>query len=133
VLMGGTPWSTSNSRRSPDRSPGSLFTFALIREEAGAAAIIKKFKDKGIDPDGYTKNSTACRVSGLERGRRRARTTDARSRSNDQGGSWTPCLARSATRRRVTDRHDYVVYRRDKDAATPSCNRATDRTPPHRF
>jgi branched-chain amino acid transport system substrate-binding protein len=34
---------------------GVLFTFGLDpRKRAAAAAIVKEFKDKGIDPEGYT-------------------------------------------------------------------------------
>ena len=96
---------------------GSLFTFAPDpRAKAAAAAIIKKFKDKGIDPDGYTLYSYAAFQVWSE-AVAHARTTDARKvAATIKAGSWNTVLGKiSYTPKGDITVIDYVVYRRDKD------------------
>jgi len=96
---------------------GSLFTFAPDpRKKAAAAAIMKKFKDKGIDPDGYTLYSYAA-LQVWSEAVDRARTTDARKvAAAIKGGSWDTVLGKiSYTPKGDITLIDYVVYRRDKD------------------
>ena len=96
---------------------GSLFTFAPDpRKKAAAAAIIKKFKDKGIDPDGYTLYSYAAFQIWSE-AVARAKTTDAmKVAATIKAGGWDTVLGHiTFTPKGDITLIDYVVYRRDKD------------------
>ena len=98
---------------------GSLFTFAPDpRKKTTAAAIIKKFKDKGIDPDGYTLYSYAAFQVWSE-AVARAKTTDAKKvAAVIKAGSWDSVLGKiSYTPKGDITVLDYVVYRRDKDGS----------------
>ena len=96
---------------------GSLFTFAPDpRKKAAAAAIIKKFKDKGIDPDGYTLYSYAAFQIWSE-AVARANTTDAtKVAATIKAGGWDTVLGHiTYTPKGDITLIDYVVYRRDND------------------
>ncbi|MFB9266876.1 branched-chain amino acid ABC transporter substrate-binding protein [Bradyrhizobium erythrophlei] len=96
---------------------GSLFTFAPDpQKKTAAAAIIKRFKDKGIDPDGYTLYSYAAFQIWSE-AVASARTTDAKKvAAVIKAGSWDTVLGKiSYTSKGDITVIDYVVYRRDKD------------------
>jgi branched-chain amino acid transport system substrate-binding protein len=96
---------------------GSLFTFAPDpQKKAAAAATIKKFKEKGIDPDGYTLYSYAAFQVWSE-AVARARTTEAKKvAAVIRTGSWDTVLGKiSYTPKGDITVIDYVVYRRDKD------------------
>jgi len=98
---------------------GSLFTFAPDpRKKTAAAAIIKKFKDKGVDPDGYTLYSYAAFQVWSE-AVARARTTDAKKvAAVIKAGNWDTVLGKiSYTPKGDITVMDYVVYRRDKDGS----------------
>jgi branched-chain amino acid transport system substrate-binding protein len=96
---------------------GSLFTFAPDpQKKAAAAATIKKFKEKGIDPDGYTLYSYAAFQVWSE-AVARARTTEAKKvAAVIRTGSWDTVLGKiSYMPKGDITVIDYVVYRRDKD------------------
>jgi len=96
---------------------GSLFTFSPDpRKKVTAAAILKKFKDKGIDPDGYTLYSYAA-FQIWSQAVARAKTTDAKKvAAVIKAGSWDTVLGKiSYTPKGDITLIDYVVYRRDKD------------------
>lgn len=96
---------------------GSLFTFSPDpRKKVTAAATLKKFKDKGIDPDGYTLYSYAA-FQIWSQAVARAQTTDAKKiAATIKGGNWDTVLGNiSYTPKGDITLIDYVVYRRDKD------------------
>ena len=96
---------------------GSLFTFSPDpRKKVTAAATLKKFKDKGIDPDGYTLYSYAA-FQIWSQAVTRAQTTDAKKiAATIKSGNWDTVLGNiSYTPKGDITLIDYVVYRRDKD------------------
>ncbi|WP_044587749.1 branched-chain amino acid ABC transporter substrate-binding protein [Bradyrhizobium sp. LTSPM299] len=118
VLMGGDALVDKQfAAISGPLAEGSLFTFAPDpRKKVAAAAIIKKFKDKGIDPDGYTLYSYAAFQIWSE-AVARAKTTDARKvAATIKAGNWDTVLGNiTYTPKGDITLIDYVVYRRDKD------------------
>jgi branched-chain amino acid transport system substrate-binding protein len=92
---------------------GSLFTFAPDpQKKTTAAAIIKKFKDEGIDPDGYTLYSFAA-FQVWSKAVAQARTTDAKKVAPViKVGTWGTVLGRvSYTPKGDISAIDYVVYK----------------------
>jgi branched-chain amino acid transport system substrate-binding protein len=98
---------------------GALFTFSPdLHHKATAAAIIKKFRDKGIDPDGYTLYSYAA-FQVWSQAVARAGTTEARKvAAVVRAGSWDTVLGKiSYTPKGDITAIDYVVYERGKDGS----------------
>jgi branched-chain amino acid transport system substrate-binding protein len=98
---------------------GSLFTFAPDpQKKATAAAIIRKFRESSIDPDGYTLYTYAAFQVWSE-AVARAGTTEARKVATTiRSGSWDTVLGSiSYTPKGDITVIDYVVYRRDKDGS----------------
>jgi branched-chain amino acid transport system substrate-binding protein len=98
---------------------GSLFTFAPDpQKKATAAAIIRKFRQGGVDPDGYTLYTYAA-FQVWSAAVARARTTEARKvAAAIRNGSWDTVLGTiSYTPKGDITVIDYVVYRRDKDGS----------------
>ena len=95
---------------------GVLFTFGPDpRKKQSAAAIVKKFKDKGIDPEGYTLYSYAALqvwTAAVEK----AKTTDAKKVAETiKGGKWDTVLGPiSYDKKGDITVIDYVVYKWDK-------------------
>jgi branched-chain amino acid transport system substrate-binding protein len=95
---------------------GVLFTFGPDpRKKATAAAIVKVFKDKGIDPEGYTLYTYAAFqvwVAAVKK----AGTTDAKKVAETiRAGTWDTVLGKIAydAKGDITV-IDYVVYKWDK-------------------
>jgi branched-chain amino acid transport system substrate-binding protein len=98
---------------------GSLFTFAPDpQKKTAAAAVIKKFKDKGIDPDGYTLYSYAAFQVWSE-AVSKARTTEAKKvAAVIRAGSWNTVLGTIGyTAKGDITAIDNVVYKRDKNGS----------------
>jgi branched-chain amino acid transport system substrate-binding protein len=95
---------------------GVLFTFGPDpRKKATAAAIVKKFKDKNIDPEGYTLYSYAA-MQVWSQAAAKAGTTDAKKvAATMKGSSWETVLGKLAfdAKGDITV-IDYVVYKWDK-------------------
>jgi branched-chain amino acid transport system substrate-binding protein len=94
---------------------GVLFTFGPDpRKKATAAAIVKKFKDKNIDPEGYTLYSYAA-MQVWSQAATKAGTTDAKKvAATIKAGSWDTVLGKIAYDQKgdITV-VDYVVYKWD--------------------
>src|SRR5207248_11670122 len=96
---------------------GMLFTFGPDpRKKPTAAAVVKKFKDKGIDPEGYTLYTYAALQEWVE-AVKKAGTTDAKKVAAAlKGGSWDTVLGKiSYTPTGDITKVDYVLYRWNKD------------------
>ena len=100
----------------PD-ADGVLFTFGPDpRKQPTAAAIVKKFKDKNIDPEGYTLYTYAA-FQIWSQAVAKAGTTDAKKVADTiKAGSWDTVHGPIATTRRATSRMiDYAVYKWDQN------------------
>lgn len=96
---------------------GVLMTFGPDpRKKASAAAVVKKFKDKNIDPEGYTLYSYAALQVWVE-AVKKAGTLDGRKVAEVmKGGSWDTVLGKlSFDPKGDITVIDYVMYKWDKD------------------
>ncbi len=94
---------------------GVLFTFGPDpRKKATAAAIVKKFKDKGIDPEGYTLYSYAA-FQVWSQAAKKAGTTDPKKvAAAMKAGTWDTVLGKiSYDKKGDITLVDYVVYKWD--------------------
>jgi branched-chain amino acid transport system substrate-binding protein len=96
---------------------GVLFTFGPDpRKKPTAAAVVKKFKDKGIDPEGYTLYTYAA-FQVWSQAAAKAKTTDPKKVAETiRAGSWDTVLGKIAYDKKgdITV-IDYVVYKWDKN------------------
>src|ERR1051326_5044707 len=96
---------------------GMMFTFgADPRKRPTAAAVVKKFKDKGIDPEGYTLYTYAA-FQVWSQAAAKAKTTDPKKLAETiRAGSWDTVLGKIAYDKKgdITV-IDYVVYKWDKN------------------
>jgi len=95
---------------------GVLFTFGPDpRKKATAAAIVKKFKDKGIDPEGYTLYSYAALQVWAQAVAKTGSTDPKKVAATIKGGTWDTVLGKIAYDKKgdITV-IDYVVYKWDK-------------------
>jgi branched-chain amino acid transport system substrate-binding protein len=98
---------------------GMLFTFGPDpRKKQTAAAVVKKFKDKGIDPEGYTLYTYAA-IQEWAEAVKKAGTTDAKKvAATLKGGTWDTVLGKIAyTPKGDITIIDYVVYKWNKDGS----------------
>src|SRR5919198_4346425 len=96
---------------------GTLFTFGPDpRKKPTAAAIVKKFKDKNIDPEGYTLYTYAA-MQVWSQAANKAGTTDAKKvAAAMKGGSWDTVIGKiSYTPKGDITIIDYVVYKWDRN------------------
>jgi len=96
---------------------GVLFTFGPDpRKKATAAAIVQKFKDKGIDPEGYTLYTYAA-FQVWSKAVAKAKTTDPKKvAATIKAGNWDTVLGKIAyTPKGDITVIDYVVYKWDKE------------------
>jgi branched-chain amino acid transport system substrate-binding protein len=96
-------------------SEGVLFTFGPDpRKKQTAAAIVQRFREKGIDPEGYTLYSYAA-LQVWSQGVIKAGTTDAKKvAAMLHAGKWDTVLGPVAyTPKGDITAIDYVVYRWD--------------------
>jgi branched-chain amino acid transport system substrate-binding protein len=96
---------------------GSLFTFSPDpRKKTAAAAAIGKFREKGIDPDGYTLYSYAAFQVWSEAVNKAGTIEPKKVAAMMKSGSWDTVLGKiSYTPKGDITIIDYVVYKRDKD------------------
>ena len=97
---------------------GMMFTFGSDpRKRPTAAAIVKKFKDKNIDPEGYTLYTYAAMQIWVAGGRTRPRPPTARrSPRPSRGGKWDTVLGPiSYDKKGDITTIDYVFYKWSKD------------------
>jgi branched-chain amino acid transport system substrate-binding protein len=96
---------------------GMLFTFGPDpRKKASAAAVVKKFKDMNVDPEGYTLYAYAA-IQVWAQAATKAKTTDAKKVAEAlKGGKWDTVLGPIAYDKKgdITV-IDYVFYRWNKD------------------
>jgi branched-chain amino acid transport system substrate-binding protein len=96
---------------------GVLFTFGPDpRKKPTAAAVVKKFKDKGIDPEGYTLYTYAA-FQVWSQAAAKAGTTDPKKvAATIKAGTWDTVLGKIAYDKKgdITV-IDYVVYKWDKN------------------
>jgi branched-chain amino acid transport system substrate-binding protein len=89
-----------------------MFTFGPDpRKKASAAAVVQKFKDKGIDPEGYTLYTYAA-VQVWAQAVAKAKTTDAKKVAETlRAGKWDTVLGPIAYNKKgdITA-IDYVFY-----------------------
>ena len=96
---------------------GMLFTFGSDpRRRASAAAVVKRFKDKGIDPEGYTLYTYAA-MQIWAAAANRAKTTDAKKVAEViRSGKWDTVLGPiTYDKKGDITVIDYVFYRFDKN------------------
>jgi branched-chain amino acid transport system substrate-binding protein len=96
---------------------GMMFTFGSDpRKRPTAAAIVKKFKDKGIDPEGYTLYTYAAMQIWAEAAAK-AKTTDGKQVAEViRSGKWNTVLGPiSYDKKGDITTVDYVFYRWNKD------------------
>ena len=96
---------------------GMLFTFGSDpRKRASAAAVVKRFKDKGIDPEGYTLYTYAA-MQIWAAAANRAKTTDAKKVAEViRSGKWDTVLGPiTYDKKGDITVIDYVFYRFDKN------------------
>jgi branched-chain amino acid transport system substrate-binding protein len=96
---------------------GMLFTFGSDpRKRPAAAALVKKFKDKGIDPEGYTLYTYAA-IQVWVAAVKKANTTDAKKIADTvRSGKWDTVLGPlSFDQKGDITTVDYVFYRWSKD------------------
>jgi branched-chain amino acid transport system substrate-binding protein len=96
---------------------GVLFTFGPDpRKRQTAAAIVKKFRDKNIDPEGYTLYTYAA-LQVWTQAATKAGTTDAKKvAATMKGGSWDTVIGKiSYTPKGDITTIDYVVYKWDRN------------------
>jgi branched-chain amino acid transport system substrate-binding protein len=100
-----------------DAGEGMLFTFgADPRKRPTAAAVVKKFKDKGIDPEGYTLYTYAA-MQIWTQAVKKAGTTDAKKVAEViRAGKWDTVLGPiSYDKKGDITTVDYVFYKWNKD------------------
>lgn len=98
---------------------GMLFTFGPDpRKKATAAAVVKKFKDKGVDPEGYTLYAYAA-IQVWAEAVAKAKTTDAKKVAETlKGGKWDTVLGPiSYDKKGDITVIDYVFYVWKKDGS----------------
>src|ERR1700746_202256 len=96
---------------------GVLFTFGPDpRKKPTAAAVVKKFKDKGIDPEGYTLYTYAA-FQVWSQAAAKAGTTDPKKvAATIKAGTWDTGLGKIAyDKKGDTAVIDYAVYKWDKN------------------
>src|SRR4029077_10015390 len=96
---------------------GTLFTFGPDpRKKPTAAAIVKKFKDKGVDPEGYTLYTYAA-FQIWSQAATKAKTTEGKKVAETiKGGKWDTVLGPiSYDKKGDITTVDYVFYRWSKD------------------
>jgi branched-chain amino acid transport system substrate-binding protein len=96
---------------------GMMFTFGSDpRKRPAAAAVVKRFKDKGIDPEGYTLYTYAA-MQIWAAAVKKANTTDAKKVAETvRSGKWDTVLGPiSYDKKGDITTVDYVFYRWDKD------------------
>ena len=98
---------------------GMLFTFGPDpRKKPSAAAVVAKFKQKGIDPEGYTLYTYAA-IQEWSEAAKKAGTTDAKKvAATLKSGTWDTVLGNlSYTPKGDITKVDYVLYRWNKDGS----------------
>ena len=101
-----------------DAGEGMMFTFgADPRKRPTAAAVVKKFKDKGVDPEGYTLYTYAAMQIWVQ-AVKKANTTDAKKVAEViRAGKWDTVLGPiSYDKKGDITRPDYTVYTWKKGA-----------------
>jgi branched-chain amino acid transport system substrate-binding protein len=96
---------------------GMLFTFGPDpRKRPTAAAVVKKFKDKGIDPEGYTLYTYAA-LQIWQQAVAKAKTTDPKKVAETvRSGKWNTVLGPvSYDKKGDITSLDYVFYTWSKD------------------
>jgi branched-chain amino acid transport system substrate-binding protein len=96
---------------------GVLMTFGPDpRKKASAAAVVKKFKDKGIDPEGYTLYTYAA-IQVWAAAANKAKSTDPKKVAETlKGGKWDTVLGQlSFDKKGDITVIDYVFYKWSKD------------------
>ena len=96
---------------------GMMFTFGSDpRKRPAAAAIVKKFKDKGIDPEGYTLYTYAA-MQIWSQAATKAKTTDGKQVAQTiKGSKWETVLGPiSYDKKGDITTVDYVFYKWSKD------------------
>jgi branched-chain amino acid transport system substrate-binding protein len=96
---------------------GMMFTFgADPRKRPTAAAIVKKFKDKGVDPEGYTLYTYAA-MQIWTQAATKAKTTDGKKVAETiRNGKWDTVLGPiSYDKKGDITTVDYVFYKWGKD------------------
>jgi len=100
-----------------DAGEGMLFTFgADPRKRPTAAEVVKKFKDKGVDPEGYTLYTYAAMQIWVQ-AVKKAGTTDAKKVAEViRSGKWDTVLGPiSYDKKGDITTVDYVFYKWNKD------------------
>jgi branched-chain amino acid transport system substrate-binding protein len=96
---------------------GMLFTFGSDpRKRPAAAAVVKKFKDKGVDPEGYTLYTYAA-IQIWAEAAAKAKTMDAKKvAATIHAGKWNTVLGPIGyDKKGDITAVDYVFYRWNKD------------------
>jgi branched-chain amino acid transport system substrate-binding protein len=96
---------------------GMMFTFGSDpRKRPTAAAIVKKFKDKGVDPEGYTLYTYAA-MQIWTQAATKAKTTDGKKVAETiRSGKWDTVLGPiSYDKKGDITTVDYVFYKWGKD------------------
>lgn len=96
---------------------GMMFTFGSDpRKRPTAAAVVKKFKDKGVDPEGYTLYTYAAMQIWVQAANK-AKTTDGKKVAEAiRSGKWDTVLGPiSYDKKGDITAVDYVFYRWSKD------------------
>src|SRR5262252_2734744 len=94
---------------------GMMFTFGPDpRKKPSAAAVVKRFKDKGIDPEGYTLYTYAA-LQVWSQAAKKAGTTDPKKvMETIKGGSWDTVIGKMEYDAKGDIKQiDYVVYKWD--------------------
>jgi branched-chain amino acid transport system substrate-binding protein len=102
-----------------DAGEGVLFTFGPDpRKRPTAAAVVKKFKDKGIDPEGYTLYTYAS-MQIWAQAANKAKTTDPKKVAETvRSGKWDTVLGPiSYDKKGDITKLDYVFYEWKKDGS----------------
>jgi branched-chain amino acid transport system substrate-binding protein len=102
-----------------DAGEGVLFTFGPDpRKRPTAAAVVKKFKDKGIDPEGYTLYTYAS-MQIWAQAANKAKTTDPKKVAETvRSGTWDTVLGPiSYDKKGDITKLDYVFYEWKKDGS----------------
>ncbi len=96
---------------------GMLFTFGPDpRKKPTAAAVVKKFKDKGIDPEGYTLYTYAAIQEWVEAVKKAGSTDAKKVAATLKAGTWDTVLGKiSYDPKGDIKIVDYVVYKWNKD------------------
>ena len=100
-----------------DAGEGMMFTFGSDpRKRPTAAAVVKKFKDKNVDPEGYTLYTYAA-MQIWSQAAAKAKTTDAKKVAETiKGAKWDTVLGPiSYDKKGDITTVDYVFYKWSKD------------------